>query len=215
MYTFLFVSCIISPRCIVKLPVHRAHLQKGRKRERLSMNKLNAEESWGLRWKLPGRIVLFQSSRWQLASLATRSHFHLKCRSIKALATPRARVPGVGFSAELAGGAWVTGNEGAASLSGDLHSKRAWRAHRVPVIARVPRYSTLQRLVAPAPDRRTLTSLRAAKRPRGIGTQTSGRSLPRRSRKSSTSNSSNGISERRARCGPSVISSGDCAWGRD
>jgi len=159
--------------------------------------------------------VLFQSSRWQLASLATRSHFHLKCRSIKALATPRARVPGVGFSAELAGGAWVTGNEGAASLSGDLHSKRAWRAHRVPVIARVPRYSTLQRLVAPAPDRRTLTSLRAAKRPRGIGTQTSGRSLPRRSRKSSTSNSSNGISERRARCGPSVISSGDCAWGRD
>lgn len=64
-------------------------------------------------------------------------HFHLKCRPIKAM--PRAYCRSVGFGAEKAcegGRTSRTGNKGvrAASLSADLHSKRARWTHCVRVL---------------------------------------------------------------------------------
>lgn len=100
----VFVSRITSLEDIVKLSfLCTEHVLK---ETLLSANKLNAGDSRGLRWSFPGRIMLFRSSGWQLASLACHSFaFPFKMSlSIKVSAIPRVRVTDVGFSAELAGG---------------------------------------------------------------------------------------------------------------
>lgn len=118
----------------------------------------------GLRWSFPGTDrALFRSFRWRLAS-PTRSHFHLKCRPHKG-GRDAARVAGVGFSAELAGGG------GPPEMKARRHfpvicirnERTDGRAYCVAVqfaviARRVPRYSTRRRLVALATDYRATTN---------------------------------------------------------
>lgn len=106
--------------------------------------------------ELPGTDRAF--SKFSLvARVAARSHFHLKCRTIKADAISRARA----FPVLVLAPNWPEGN-GSPEMKARRHFPviciRNERAHRVPphlaVIACVPRYSALRRLVAPALDKR-------------------------------------------------------------
>lgn len=105
----------------------RSYIKRMLKETLLSVNKFNVADSW-TQVELSGTNRAFSkfpvTARIEPPARHSRLHFYLKCRTIKAACTT-ARVLPVLVLAPNWPERVATGNEGAASLSSDLHSKRA------------------------------------------------------------------------------------------